>query len=66
MYCVESKVFIENDDLCISCKNYVQDLNCPLLSALAQGDVFLENSLQVTDCGFYREFKRKLHIVKGD
>ena len=66
MYCVESKVFIENDDLCISCQNYVEDLNCPLLSALAQGDVFLENSLQVTDCGFYREFKRKLHIVKGD
>lgn len=57
MYCVESKVFIENDDLCISCQNYVQDLNCPLLSALAQGDVFLENSLQVQTADFIENLK---------
>ena len=66
MYCVESKVFIEDDDLCISCENYVHELDCPLLSALAQGDVYLEGSLLVTNCGFYKEFKRNLHIVKGD
>lgn len=66
MYCCDSKVFIEDDDLCITCENYVQIMNCPLLSALALGDVFLENSLQVTSCGFYKKFKRRLHIVKED
>ncbi len=64
MYCVNSRVFIEDDDLCINCENYVHDLDCPLLSALAQGDVFLEGSLQVTSCGFYKEFRRNLRVVK--
>lgn len=65
MYCSDSKIFIEDDDLCLSCINYVNNVNCPLLSALVQGDVFLEDSLTVTKCGFYKEFKRYLHIVKG-
>lgn len=64
MYCVNSRVFIEDDDLCINCENYVHDLDCPLLSALAQGDVFLEGSLQVTSCGFYKEFRRNLRVVE--
>lgn len=66
MYCIDSKVFIEDDDLCINCQNYVQSVNCPLLSALAQGDVFLEDSLTVKGCGFYDEFKRSLRIVKEE
>lgn len=66
MYSKNSKVFIEDDDLCITCENYVKEIDCPLLAALALGDVFLEDSLQVTSCGFYREFKRNLRIVKGD
>lgn len=61
---MNSRVFIEDDDLCINCENYVHDLDCPLLSALAQGDVFLEGSLQVTSCGFYKEFRRNLRVVE--
>ena len=66
MYYKKSKIYIENDDLCITCENYVKDFNCPLLSALAQGDVFLEESLIVTDCGFFKPFSRNLHIVKDN
>lgn len=66
MYCLNEKVFIEDDDLCTTCENYVQSVNCPLLSALAQGDVFLEDSLTVTCCGFYKEFKRTLRVVKEE
>ena len=66
MYCKNSRVFIEDDDLCISCENYVKELDCPLLAALAMGDVFLDESLQVTSCGFYKEFKRNLRIVKDE
>ncbi len=65
MYCSDSKIFIEDEDICITCENYVKELNCPLLSALVQGDVFLEESLIVKRCGFYKEFKRYLHIVRS-
>lgn len=64
MYSDGEKVFIEDDDLCLSCENYVKEFDCPLLSALVQGDVFLEDSLVVTRCAFYKEFKRVLHIVR--
>lgn len=66
MYSQNSKVFIEDDDLCITCENYLKEMDCPLLAALALGDVYIENSLQVTNCGFYKEFKRNLRIVKDD
>ena len=65
MYCEDSRIFIENDDLCNTCENYIKELDCPLLGALIQGDVFLEDNLLVTRCGFYKEFKRNLYIVKG-
>ena len=65
MYCSDSKIFIEDEDICITCENYVKELNCPLLSALVQDDVFLEESLIVKSCGFYKEFKRYLHIVRS-
>lgn len=64
MYCDGEKVYIEDDDLCASCENYVKEFDCPLLGALVQGDVFIEDSLVVTKCGFYKEFKRVLHIVR--
>ncbi len=65
MYCSNSKIFIEDDDICVTCENYIKDVNCPLLSALVQGDVFLEENLIVKKCGFYKEFKRYLHIVRS-
>jgi hypothetical protein len=37
-----------------------------LLGALVQGDVYLEDSLVVKKCGFYKEFKRVLHIVRNN
>lgn len=65
MYSDGQKIFIEDDDLCMSCENYVKEFDCPLLNALVQGDVFLEDSLVVRRCAFYKEFKRVLHIVRN-
>ena len=57
-------VYIEDDDQCITCENYAKGVACPLLEALGQGFVYLEGSLSVTNCGFYKEFKRHLKLVK--
>ena len=64
MYCVDDTVFIEDEDQCTTCENYSRGVACPLIEALAQGVVFLENSLTVKNCGFYKEFKRTLRVVK--
>jgi len=64
MYCDGEKVFVEEDDICMTCENYVKEFSCPLLLALGAGDVFMEDNLVVTKCGFYKEFKRLLHIIK--
>lgn len=64
MYSDGEKVYIENDDICMTCEYYIKEFDCPLLGALVQGDVFLEDNLTVAKCGFYKEFKRVLHIVK--
>ena len=66
MYCEDYRVFIEDDDQCITCENYAKGVSCPLLEALGSGVVFLEDSLTVTNCGFYKEFKRMLKIVKKE
>ena len=65
MYSDGEKVYMEDDDLCLSCENYVKEFDCPLLGALVQGDVYLEDNLIVKKCGFYKEFKRVLHIVRN-
>ena len=65
MYSDGEKVYIEDEDICLTCENYVKDFDCPLLGALIQGDVFIEDSLIVTKCGMYKEFKRVLHIVRN-
>jgi len=65
MYCIDGKVYIEDEDQCITCKNYAIGVACPLLMALGQGVVFLEDSLTVTNCGFYEKFTRNLQIVKN-
>ena len=50
----------------MNCKNYASGVSCPLLTALGLGVVYIENSLTVTNCGFYEKFTRKLRIVKDD
>lgn len=66
MYCDDGTVYIEDEDQCISCDNYARGVACPLLEALGAGFVYLEDSLTVTNCGFYKEFKRTLKIVKKE
>lgn len=66
MYCDNGKVFIEEDDQCMDCKNYAQGLDCTLLTALALGVVYIEDTLTVTKCGFFEKFTRSLHIVKNN
>ena len=66
MYCSDGRIFIEDDDQCIDCKNYAEGGSCPLLTALGLGVVYLEDSLTVTNCGFFEKFVRSLHIVRND
>lgn len=63
MYIENDNLTIEEDDMCITCENLQKGIACPLLHALAQGVVFIEDSLHVTNCGFYKEFTRHLHLV---
>lgn len=66
MYCINGTIYIEDQDQCLTCENYAKGVACPLLEALGQGVVYLEDSLTVTNCGFYKEFKRMLKIVKKE
>ena len=66
MYCMNDTVYIEDEDQCITCENYARGVACPLLEALGQGVVYLEDNLTVTNCGFYKEFKRTLKLVKKE
>lgn len=64
MYCENGQIYIEGDDQCISCKNYAEGVSCPLLTALGLGVVYIEDSLIVSNCGFFEKFERHLHIVR--
>lgn len=64
MYSHNDTIYIEDDDQCITCENYAKGVACPLLEALGEGVVYLEDSLKVTNCGFYKEFKRNLRLVE--
>ena len=66
MYCDDGKIYIEDDDQCMDCKFYAEGVSCPLLTALGIGVVYLEDSLTVTNCGFFEKFERKLHIVRNN
>lgn len=66
MYCEDDKVYIEDDDQCLTCENYARGVSCPLIEALGTGVVYLEDSMIVTNCGFYKEFKRTLKLVKDE
>lgn len=66
MYCENGKIYIEDEDQCVECQNYLEGVACPLLTALGQGVVYLEDSLNVDNCGFFRKFKRRLRIVRNN
>lgn len=66
MYSDGGRIFIEEEDQCIECKNYAEGVSCPLLTALGLGVVYIEDSLTVTNCGFFEKFERHLHIVRDD
>ena len=66
MYSENGRIFIEEDDQCLDCKNYAEGVSCPLLTALGLGVVYLEDSLTVTNCGFFEQFERHLHVVRED
>lgn len=63
MYYDNGSVYVEKNDQCITCKNFVKGVACPLLQALAMGIVTLEGLMYVTNCGFYEEFVRHLKLV---
>ena len=63
MYYDKGKVYVEKDDQCITCKNFAKGVACPLLQALGLGVVVLDGVMNVTNCGFYEEFKRHLKVV---
>lgn len=56
-------IHIETDDQCYSCEYFVKGVSCPLLEALALGVVELNGEIEVKNCGFYKEFKRKLRLL---
>jgi hypothetical protein len=64
MYYYNGSVYIEDEDQCQTCANFVNDVNCPLLQALGMGLVTLNDNMIVTNCGFYKEFKRNLRIIR--
>lgn len=63
MYFIDGKVYIEEEDQCQTCQHFVQGVACPLIEALGMGAVTLTENMIVTNCGFYKEFKRTLSIV---
>lgn len=65
MYFSEGSVYVEDEDQCISCKHFNKGVSCPLITALGCGVVTMKDDIIVTNCGFYKEFKRHLKIV-GD
>ena len=56
-------IHIETEDQCYTCEYFVKGVSCPLLEALALGVVELNGEIEVKNCGFYKEFKRKLRLL---
>lgn len=66
MYYYNGSVYVEDEDQCQTCSNFAHGVACPLLQALGMGVVVMQDNLIVTNCGFYKEFKRGLRIVKSE
>ncbi|MEB3245691.1 MAG: hypothetical protein VKJ06_06880 [Vampirovibrionales bacterium] len=63
MYVEDNIVRIETDDQCNTCAYFLRGVTCPLIEALGSGIVTLEIEVNVTNCGFYKAFKRHLKLV---
>jgi hypothetical protein len=66
MYVEDGVVRIDPDDQCASCQYFLKGVSCPLIEALGVGIVSLEIEVSVTNCGFYKEFKRHLQVIKTE
>ncbi|MEB3207235.1 MAG: hypothetical protein VKK59_07845 [Vampirovibrionales bacterium] len=66
MYVEDGVVRIEPDDQCATCQYFLKGVSCPLIEALGVGIVSLEIEVSVTNCGFYKEFKRHLQVIKTE
>lgn len=64
MYCSNNTIYIEDTDQCSTCEHYKKGIACPLMEALGQEIVYIYDDVTVQNCGFYKEFKRILKIVK--
>ncbi len=63
MYFIDGQIHIEQDDQCFSCEFFQKGIACPLLEALGEGVVYLDGDIQVSNCGFYKPFKRHLKVI---
>jgi hypothetical protein len=61
----DGHVHIEEEDQCYTCEYFLKGVMCPLLEALAVGVAHLDGDIMVRNCGFYKEFKRHLHVVEN-
>ncbi len=66
MYFEDGSVFVEKQDQCMTCSNFVRGVACPLLQALGMGVVTLDGVMYVTNCGFYKEHVRHLRLIHSD
>ena len=66
MYFFEGNVYVEDEDQCQTCDHFSRGIACPLLQALGMGVVTMADNMNVTSCGFYKEFKRHLMVVKKE
>ncbi len=66
MYFEDGSVFVEKQDQCMTCSNFVKGVACPLLQALGMGVVTLDGVMYVTNCGFYKEHVRHLRLIQND
>ena len=66
MYYYNGSVYIEDEDQCQTCSNFTKGVACPLLQALGMGVVIMKDNMYVTNCGFYKEFKRHLRLISDN
>jgi hypothetical protein len=66
MYFYNGSVYVEDEDQCISCANFARGVACPLLQALGMGLVVMQDNMVVTNCGFYKEFRRHLKLIQNN
>ncbi len=61
----DGQVHIEEDDQCYTCEHFLKGVQCPLLEALAEGVVELDEDITVKNCGFYKQFHRHLRLIES-